>query len=80
MSVFSIVTMPEINQTDSIFSGLSRELFDHSDEVDYDVRLLPGLTESVVRTISADNGEPEWMLALRLRALEIFQNKPMPTW
>ena len=39
-----------------------------------------GLDESVVREISALKGEPEWMLAKRLKAYEIFMRKPMPTW
>jgi Fe-S cluster assembly protein SufB len=39
-----------------------------------------GLNEDVVRNISALKSEPEWMLALRLRGLELFDRKPMPTW
>ena len=39
-----------------------------------------GLSEAVVRDISAKKSEPEWMLAHRLKALEIFGKKPMPTW
>jgi Fe-S cluster assembly protein SufB len=39
-----------------------------------------GLDEEVVRHISALKGEPEWMLQLRLKALELFRAKPMPTW
>ncbi|QQM68088.1 Fe-S cluster assembly protein SufB [Actinomyces weissii] len=39
-----------------------------------------GLDESVVREISAIKGEPEWMLAKRLKAYEIFERKPMPSW
>src|SRR2546421_1658713 len=39
-----------------------------------------GLSEAVVRDISARKGEPEWMLELRLRALRNFGTKPMPTW
>ncbi len=39
-----------------------------------------GLDEGVVREISALKGEPEWMLAKRLKAYEIFMRKPMPTW
>ncbi len=39
-----------------------------------------GLDEGVVREISAIKGEPEWMLAKRLKAYEIFQRKPMPGW
>ncbi len=39
-----------------------------------------GLSEEVVRKISAHKEEPEWMLDYRLRALEIFNSKPMPDW
>jgi Fe-S cluster assembly protein SufB len=39
-----------------------------------------GLSEEVVRQISAHKEEPEWMLKFRLKALRIFQSKPMPTW
>jgi Fe-S cluster assembly protein SufB len=39
-----------------------------------------GLNEKVVREISAQKGEPEWMLRFRLKALEIYNSKPMPTW
>ncbi len=37
-----------------------------------------GLDEETVRVISADKGEPEWMLQRRLRALKLFQQMPMP--
>jgi Fe-S cluster assembly protein SufB len=40
----------------------------------------PGLDEEIVREISAHKGEPEWMLAFRLKALETYRSKPMPTW
>ncbi len=30
--------------------------------------------------MSADKGEPEWMLAHRLESLKIFHEKPLPTW
>ncbi|MFV0495450.1 Fe-S cluster assembly protein SufB [Mycobacterium sp.] len=39
-----------------------------------------GLSEAVVRDISAKKNEPEWMLKTRLRALDIFDRKPMPGW
>ena len=39
-----------------------------------------GLSEAVVRDISALKSEPEWMLAARLKALSLFGRKPMPTW
>lgn len=39
-----------------------------------------GLSEAVVRDISAKKNEDEWMLNTRLKALEIFEKKPIPTW
>ena len=39
-----------------------------------------GLDESVVRNISALKNEPEWMLERRLKGLDLFGKKPMPTW
>jgi Fe-S cluster assembly protein SufB len=39
-----------------------------------------GLNEDVVRDISAKKSEPEWMLETRLKALRLFDRKPMPNW
>src|SRR5690606_23317328 len=39
-----------------------------------------GLNEAVVRDISAKKNEPEWMRDLRLKALRLFERKPLPTW
>ncbi|MER5644206.1 MULTISPECIES: Fe-S cluster assembly protein SufB [Streptosporangium] len=39
-----------------------------------------GLSEEVVRNISALKSEPEWMLDLRLKGLRLFGKKPMPNW
>src|SRR5690606_22418392 len=39
-----------------------------------------GLSEEVVRHISKMKDEPEWMLEFRLKALEYFYKRPMPTW
>ncbi|MFI7597881.1 Fe-S cluster assembly protein SufB [Actinoplanes sp. NPDC049681] len=39
-----------------------------------------GLSEAVVRDISAKKNEPQWMLDLRLKGLRLFDRKPMPNW
>ncbi len=39
-----------------------------------------GLSEAVVRDISAKKSEPQWMLDLRLKGLRLFERKPMPTF
>ncbi|HIF57588.1 MAG TPA: Fe-S cluster assembly protein SufB [Gemmatimonadetes bacterium] len=43
-------------------------------------RARKGLSEEVVREISAYKEEPEWMLDSRLKALQVYESKPMPTW
>lgn len=44
------------------------------------VTLPAGLSRSVVEQISHWKNEPDWMRQFRLRALEIFEAKPMPMW
>lgn len=39
-----------------------------------------GISREVVEEMSKIKGEPGWMLEKRLRSLEIFQRKPVPTW
>jgi Fe-S cluster assembly protein SufB len=39
-----------------------------------------GLSSGVVEYISSQKKEPEWMVTYRLKALEIFESKPMPSW
>ncbi|GAA4444932.1 Fe-S cluster assembly protein SufB [Ravibacter arvi] len=40
----------------------------------------PGLSEDIVRFISARKNEPEWMLEWRLKAFRNWQNMTEPTW
>src|SRR5215218_7907855 len=43
-------------------------------------RAQRGLSREVVVAISERKGEPTWMRDFRLRALEIFYRKSLPTW
>lgn len=43
-------------------------------------RIEQGLDTDIVKTISAIKNEPRWMREFRLRALKIFEKKPLPTW
>src|SRR6202163_2678646 len=42
--------------------------------------LPPGLSEDIVRRISAKKNEPEWMLEWRLKAFRVWQTMKEPTW
>src|SRR3990167_6103807 len=43
-------------------------------------QLPKGLNSEIVREISRTKNEPAWMLDFRLKALAIFEQKPLPTW
>src|SRR5260370_659312 len=47
---------------------------------DYIFKAKRGLNPEIVKEISWMKKEPEWMLKFRLRSLEMFRKKPMPTW
>jgi Fe-S cluster assembly protein SufB len=53
-------------------SNLSREMLDTANEERLITKAPPGINEEVVRLISKEKNEPEWMLKKRLNALEIF--------
>lgn len=60
----------------------SREEYKYGfhDDVESVYKTEKGLTEEIVREISAKKNEPQWMLDYRLKAFEHFKNRPMPEW
>jgi Fe-S cluster assembly protein SufB len=60
--------------------GLGRYKFGWADSDVAGESARRGLSEEVVRDISALKDEPQWMLDLRLRGLKLFRRKPMPAW
>lgn len=66
--------------TTPIFAGLERSIFDTANPSPYVDGIERGLSEGLIRKISADKHEPEWMLEHRLKSFEIFTSKPLPTW
>ncbi len=60
--------------------GLDEYKYGFVDEEAHVFRTKPGLDEEVVRKVSAHKEEPEWMLNFRLKALRIYEKKPMPRW
>ena len=61
-------------------AALGSYRFGWHDSDDAGERARRGLNEDVVREISERKKEPQWMLDFRLKALGIFDAKPMPTW
>src|SRR6266480_2036890 len=69
----TIIAHPELE-------GLERYKFGWSDSDVAGASARRGLSEEVVADISAKKSEPAWMLEQRIKALSIFDKKPMPTW
>lgn len=57
---------------------VDRSLYDFTKSEEGYERYADGLTPEIVRSISAKKDEPEWMLQMRLDALETYQNLAMP--
>lgn len=57
-----------------------RGIYDIKDSGHNSIKLAPGLTADIVREISERQEEPDWMLKLRLKSLDIYNNMDMPKW
>jgi Fe-S cluster assembly protein SufB len=64
----------------AILDGIGEYQYGFSDADSYVFKSRKGLDAYVVRQISEMKGEPAWMLEFRLKALEHFVKRPMPTW
>ncbi len=77
------MVMDRLSQEERDLKDLNAEYtekYGFSDPEQYAYKSGKGLTEAVVREISRIKGEPEWMLEYRLKALEVYNSKPVPTW
>src|SRR5689334_10084428 len=72
--------VPETLTQEETIASLGRYGYGWSDSDVAGASAQRGLSEAVVRDISAKKNEPEWMLQTRLKALRIFDRKPMPGW
>jgi Fe-S cluster assembly protein SufB len=59
---------------------LGRYKLGWSDTENYVFKPRKGLNADIVNEISEMKGEPEWMRKFRLRALKLFERKPMLEW
>ncbi len=60
--------------------SVDRTLYDFSygDEDAYKVK--EGLTDDIVKQISKEKNDPDWMLDFRLKSLKLFYETPVPNW
>jgi Fe-S cluster assembly protein SufB len=60
--------------------GIGDYKYGFRDPETYVFKSSKGLNREIVEKISQMKGEPDWMLEFRLKGLEHFQKRPMPTW
>lgn len=54
--------------------------YDMKNEVRFSYKSQQGLNREIVEAISREKNEPQWMRDLRLRSLDLYLKKPVPTW
>ena len=59
---------------------IQRTLYDIREEDRSIYKTSAGLSEEIIRDISARKNDPQWMLDFRLKSLEIYNSMPLPTW
>jgi len=72
-------TSEKVTQED-VLAAVGEYAYGWKDDDTAGMNARRGLNEQVVRDISAAKDEPEWMLERRLKALKLFEKKPIPTW
>jgi Fe-S cluster assembly protein SufB len=63
-----------------ILEDIGEYKFGFHDPENYVFKSQRGLSREVVENISHMKGEPQWMLDFRLKALDHFLKRPIPTW
>ena len=63
-----------------IIEGVGEYQYGFSDPETYVFKSHKGLDREIVEQISHIKSEPKWMLDFRLKALDHFLKRPMPTW
>ncbi|MGF0039964.1 Fe-S cluster assembly protein SufB [Peptoniphilaceae bacterium SGI.131] len=61
-------------------ADIDRGIFDRRNKFEWDKISEKGLNEAIVRDISNEKKEPEWMLNIRLKGLKHFYELENPNW
>ncbi|MBQ4152133.1 MAG: Fe-S cluster assembly protein SufB, partial [Schwartzia sp.] len=64
----------------TFIEDIERTLYDIRNEDRSVYKSDSGLTEEIVRDISARKNDPEWMTEFRLKALDVYNHTELPTW
>src|SRR5579875_3602763 len=73
--------MPAVAETLGTVQSVTQSGYKWGFETDIEMDLAPkGLNEDIIRLISERKGEPDWLLAWRLKAYAAWQNMQEPHW
>ncbi len=61
-------------------SDINRNIYDIKDEEKDAYRIEEGLTADIVKKLSEEKNDPEWMSEFRLRSLDIYNKTEVPEW
>ena len=61
-------------------SDINRSIYDIANPENAAYKVDKGLSTEIVKAISAEKNEPDWMLKHRLESLKIYEDMPMPGW
>ena len=64
----------------SVIADIDRGIYDLKNEFTYAQKSDKGLNENIVREISKNKNEPDWILERRLKSLEIYNKTDNPPW
>ena len=70
-----------MSEKNEFVKQVAEQKYEFGFTTDVHTEIIPvGLTEDVVRLISAKKGEPDWMLEFRLKAFHYWETIEQPTW
>ncbi len=64
----------------SQIADVNRGVYDIINRENHKYIVDKGLTEEIIKQISHEKDEPQWMLDYRLQSLRIYKEMPVPTW
>ena len=59
---------------------INRNIYDIKNKDNYDFKIKKGLTKEIIKEISKQKNDPEWMAEFRLKALDTYNKLELPTW
>lgn len=59
---------------------INKNIYDIKNKDEYEFKIKKGLTPEIIREISNQKNDPNWMREFRLNALEVYDRLELPTW